>query len=370
MRVCGCISPVGDLCFEEHLVRRTHRAGQGHSKQLLRSGNLRPGVANDRRLSSGAGSRLQWLADQEGQRIAFFGHTTREHMKSGLKNTFKYLKKTENEAAVELLVQGLDSTFDAVRAESLRALLERRSPVGHRAVFARLPEFDKSDLEIVGERPDRMVRVVAEALTTADTATCMKALKAVLTFRLYTIMPALTAVLKTPNSALFEPATQIIAELTDAFYLELSGQDRPEMHRDYDTLRKRLTGTLEEALGCYGTHQSQEVLEAFLILAKPQSVVLRRILQQPEEKVHPPLVETMKTSQRGGVLRLLLSFLEDPQMPNTGAKRAGESRRREISREPGFLYSSQAHQGRARIAHDIQDVCLGQAGSSRLRATG
>ena len=238
-------------------------------------------------------------------------------MKSGLKKTFQYLKKTENEAAVELLIQGLDSKFDTVRAESLRALLERRSPVGHRAVFARLPEFDKSDLEIVGERPDRMVRVVTEALTTADTATCMKALTAVLTFRLYSIMPALTAVLKTPNSALFQPTTQIIAELTDAFYLELSGQDRPETHRDYDTLRKRLTGTLEEALGCYSTHQSQEVLEAFLILAKPQSVVLRRILQQPEESVHPPLVETMKTSQRGGVLRLLLSFLDDPQMPNT-----------------------------------------------------
>lgn len=237
-------------------------------------------------------------------------------MKSGLKTTFQYLRKTENEAAIELLIEGLDSRLDAVRAESLRALLERRSPAGHRAVFARLPKFDNSDLQIVGEHPGRMVRVVAEALTTAGTATCMKALDAVLTFRLYDVMPALTAVLKTPDSPLFQPATRIIGELTDAFYLELSGLDRPGTHRDYDTLRKRLTGTLEEAIGHYSSHQSREVLEAFLMLARPQNIVLRRILQQPEETVHAPLVEIMKTSRRGGVLRLLLGFLEDPQMPN------------------------------------------------------
>jgi hypothetical protein len=146
----------------------------------------------------------------------------------------------------------------------------------------------------------------------------MSALAAILTFRLYDVMPALTAVLSTPNDplSLFQPAIRIIEELTEAFYLELGGQNRPERHCDYDTLRKRMTGTLEEAVQQYSVHQSQEVLEAFLTLAKPQSVVLRRILQQPDETVHAPLVEVLKTSQRGGVVRLLLSFLEDPQMPN------------------------------------------------------
>ena len=237
-------------------------------------------------------------------------------MKSGLKKTFQFLKKTENEAAVEVLVQGLESKYDAVREESLRALLERRSEAGHRAVFSRLPNLGESDREIISERPDRMVRVVSEALKTADKKTCVSALKAILTFRLYDVMPALTAVLKTPESPLFKPATRTIKELTEAFYLELSGQDRPEQHRDYDTLRKRITGALEEATGKYESHQSTEVLEGFLTLAKPQNVVLRRILQQPGTAVHEAIVEILKTSSRGGVVRLLLSFLEDPQMPN------------------------------------------------------
>ncbi len=238
-------------------------------------------------------------------------------MKSGLHTTFQYLKKTENEAAVEVLIECLDSTLDAVRWESLRALLERMSLVGHRAVLARLPQFSKADLEIVAERPDRMARAIADALNTADTAVCTKALDAVLTFRLYEVMPTLTSVLKTPDRPLFPAATRIIDELTDAFYLELSGQNRSDSRRDYDAIRTRLTTSLEEAVSCYSVHQSEEVLEAYLTLAKPQNVTLRRILQQPDETVHTPMVEVMKTSQRGGVVRLLLSFLEDPQMPGT-----------------------------------------------------
>ncbi|MHB8903358.1 MAG: HEAT repeat domain-containing protein [Thermoguttaceae bacterium] len=234
-----------------------------------------------------------------------------------MKSTFQYLKKTENEAAVELLIDCLDTKLDVVRGEALRTLLERPSPAGHRAVLARLARMPKSDLAIVSERPDRMARAIADTLGSADAATCGRALEAVLTFRLYEIMPTLTAILRTPDNPLFLSATRIIDELTDLFYMELSGQTPPEPHRDYDMLRSRLTTTLEEAAGCYSVHQSREVLEAFLTLAKPQNVILRRILQQPDETVHAPLIEVMKTSQRGGVIRLLLSFLEDPQMPNT-----------------------------------------------------
>ncbi len=237
-------------------------------------------------------------------------------MKSGLKHTFQFLKKTENLAAVELMIQGLDSKFDTVRLESLRVLLDRRDPEGHRAVFTRLPKFEKADREIIAERPDRMIRAVSEALETADKASCVNALKTILAFRLYDVLPGLIAVLKTPENTLFKPAIKTIKELTEAFYRELSGLDRPEIHRDYDTLRKRLTASLEEALGQYGIHKRQEILEAFLTLAKPQNVILRRVLQQRSETIHAPLVETMKTCQQGGVVRLLLSFLEDAQMPN------------------------------------------------------
>jgi hypothetical protein len=58
-----------------------------------------------------------------------------------------------------------------------------------------------------------------------------------------------------------------------------------------------------------------EVIEAFLLVSKQQNVVLRRMLQQPQESCHQAILDALTGSSRGGVLRLLLSFLEDPQMP-------------------------------------------------------
>ena len=47
---------------------------------------------------------------------------------------------TKNEAAVELLVKGLDSAEPLVQLGSLRALLERRSQQGQREILRRLPD--------------------------------------------------------------------------------------------------------------------------------------------------------------------------------------------------------------------------------------
>ncbi|GAF92278.1 unnamed protein product, partial [marine sediment metagenome] len=100
-------------------------------------------------------------------------------MKSGLEKTFQYLKKTENEAAVEVLSRALDYEWSTVQQLALQALLERRSPAGHRAVFDHLPKLEEHRA-IISERPERLVRAVREALKTADKASGVAAFKAIL----------------------------------------------------------------------------------------------------------------------------------------------------------------------------------------------
>ena len=231
-------------------------------------------------------------------------------MKSGLEKTYQYLKKTENEAAVEVLTRGLDCESSTVQQLALRALLERRSPAGHRAIFDRLPKLEEHRA-IISERPERLVRAVRKALKTADKASCVAAFKAILDFRLYEALPAVVSVTQDPGSPYFEIAKKTILALTEEFYADLSAEKLPQA----EAIRARVTSSLEEAIGQFSTHQSLEIVESFILVAKQQNAFLRRMLRQQSDVVHHAMVDILSNSQRGGVIRVLLGFLEDHQMP-------------------------------------------------------
>jgi hypothetical protein len=61
-------------------------------------------------------------------------------------------------------------------------------------------------------------------------------------------------------------------------------------------------------------------VESLLIVAKPKNVELRNLLQRPEDASYQPIVDALTHSTQGGVIRLLLGFLEDPQMPRVACQ--------------------------------------------------
>lgn len=236
-------------------------------------------------------------------------------MSAGLEATFQFLTRTANEASVDVLLATLECPSEASRDGALRALLGRRSARGHQEVFRRLPTMDEHCRAIVSERPDRLVGVISEALTTKDEGAFRRACEMILAFRLYDALPTLLAAIAREDQPGRQAAAETILLLTDLFYQELSTPDAQTKDRDFDTLRRRMISALEEGLLRYNQHGFKQVVEAFLILGRQQNPTLRRILQQSSEAVRPPLLETLAASQRGGVIRLLLSFLDDPQMP-------------------------------------------------------
>ncbi len=236
-------------------------------------------------------------------------------MKSGPKATFHFLAKTENEAAVELLIAGLDSGHESVRRRALHALLERRDERGHRAVFKRLGRFDEEDRRIIAERPGRLVRVVAEVLKDADPKAIEKACNTVERFRLYDALPSLISALVQPNSPHAPTLARAVLRLTTTFYAELCENESRTRRRDMSGLRDRITLDLEDAVRKFHRHRQSEAVEALLLLAKQNNVTLRDLLSRPNEAGHAPIVDLLRASEQGGVVRLLLSLLDDPKAP-------------------------------------------------------
>ncbi|MBN2295756.1 MAG: HEAT repeat domain-containing protein [Pirellulales bacterium] len=236
-------------------------------------------------------------------------------MRNGLQATFDFLGKTENRKAVEILVAGMDCSHKPSCTRSVQAILKRREPEGHAEVFRRLSKLDRKCHSYVRERTKRLVNVVSQTLEQGDHKEAVEACMAILKFRLYDVLPGLLVVAEKEDCVESDLAAKTILKLAEMFYGELSGVDEQPKRKDIENVRRQMTSTLEDAARRYLKHQRLEIVEAFLLVTKPSNATLRNLLRSPEEAAHAAVIEVLYNSQQGGVIRLLLGFLEDPQMP-------------------------------------------------------
>ncbi|NQT41134.1 MAG: HEAT repeat domain-containing protein [Planctomycetes bacterium] len=236
-------------------------------------------------------------------------------MPTGLEASFQYLARTENRAAIDVLVAGLDSPDSSTRERMLRALLERRDPEGHLEIFRRLGKFDDAAKEVIRKRPDRLLRGAKAAIASGDPRTFTAACAAIHEYLLYDVAGDLINIMEDDGNPAASASAATLLRLARLFYEELSGSEEKRKKKELDTLRRRLTDSLEQSTRRFSKHQHGEVIEAFLLVAKRQNASLRQILQRRDDPAHQPMMELLAESSQGGVMRLLLAYLDDATPP-------------------------------------------------------
>ena len=58
------------------------------------------------------------------------------------------------------------------------------------------------------------------------------------------------------------------------------------------------------------------MIEAFLLLVHRDNVTLKQILADPLDPSYRPIIDVLTHSPRNGIIRLVLSFLDDPAAPS------------------------------------------------------
>ncbi len=247
-------------------------------------------------------------------------------MSDGLATTLAVLQKTENEAAVRVLVAALDSPNPAIQDGALKALLLRRSRVGHREILRRFPRMPARWKGIVRQHQGRLTGALRDAVLGVDPQACLTACEAAVWFREYDLIPTLLNALDDRGRVPVEALASTILELSLNLYDELAAPRDYNSRRDPQVVRRHLLTSLEEAVARFPNHRRREVLEAFLLLTGRENAGLKKILINPHHPAFAPIIDLLMQSTLGGVVRLLLSFLDDPHVPaavlNVIAKRS------------------------------------------------
>jgi HEAT repeat protein len=267
-------------------------------------------------------------------------------MANGLDITLQVLATTRNDAASEALIAALASPHVSLQEGALRALADRRSLTAQREILSRWNNLPPRWRSIVVEKPGRLTSAMRDAILGDDEQLCVSACDAALALREYDLMPALIKTATAPESPHADLAAHTLLRLTQSLCDEVAQAIDWKGRRDPQLFRVQVVSALELAIQRYADHNRKEIVEAFLMLTSRENATLKRILRQPLDRCHRPIVECLTHSPRPSVMRLLLSFFDDSRAPRAAmgalARRDDEAFVAALLRRIGFEPSSGA----------------------------
>ncbi len=274
-------------------------------------------------------------------------------MSNGLTTTFELLTKTKNEAVTSLLVPALDCADTAVQEAALGAILDRHNVPGQREIIKRLHTINDRWKDILQEKYSRMTAVLRDAVLSSDHQLCVNGCQAALWFLEYDLMPALINAAEDEAHPNKELAAETLLKLAELLYDELAQPRDGKNRRDPNLVREHVISALDKSVQRFSKHRRHEVLEAFLLLVNRENSTLKQVLHEPHHPTFVPMVDLLARSPRSGVMRLLLSFLDDPKAPSVGlsalAKRADPKFVEYLLKKVGFEPSATAAMNIKRI---------------------
>lgn len=234
---------------------------------------------------------------------------------TGLSKTLAVLAQTQNEAAISVLVPALDSANQSIQHGALDAILARRSLVGQREILARLHIADEGWRTVIDRRRGRMSHALRDGVLGADEQLCRNACQAIVWFREYDLVSALINAAEDETHENGDLAAATLLSLAEALCKDLSGPPDYATRRDPQLIRQHMVSNLEACVQRYARHRRDEIVAAFLCLASRDNAMLRGILQDPHHTCYLTLLDCLLHSDRRGVIRLLVSFLDDVSAP-------------------------------------------------------
>ena len=238
-------------------------------------------------------------------------------MRSGLETTFDLLIRTENRTAAGLLTTAMDCEDRNIRLRAVSAALERPDKQSREAVFERLDQLDPQIHSILIARGGVLAEAARHSLATDDAAVIEAVCERICAARLYDAIAPLMEEMRVCDERHRRSMADAVLQLTDALYSEIRDLhfESEDVQRALLLLRRRITPVLETGTRLWPDHRCDEVVEAYLLLAKPRDPTLDAILQHENDPVFEAVRRVLESSHRNGIVRLLLGYLSEPQIP-------------------------------------------------------
>ena len=232
-----------------------------------------------------------------------------------LQRTIDALAKSHNEAAAPTLTAALAAGSGPVFDGAIAGLVARRNKAGHLAVLRHWPKLTPAQRLLVEKGRHKMGGALRAALLEGDDQLFASARGFVEASGDFDLIPTLMMVAEQPSGKRSRAALDLTARLIEQLIAWMDSDREPAVGRDPESIRYSVLESLERSVERFPQHQRHELLEAFVVLAGPNSSTLLGILESTLHPCYTSVVHTLTSSESKGVLRLLTAMLMSKDAP-------------------------------------------------------
>jgi HEAT repeat protein len=236
-------------------------------------------------------------------------------MSKPLALTFETLAKSRNDAAAPVLLAALEASDPAIFNAAVVGLVRRRNKAGHLAVLRRWHLLSPELKQAVDQSEGRMGGALHDALQSPDDQLFANACEVAHESGEFDLAPTLITIAEQADDRRSRVAMGLVTEMVDRLAHAVADDAAGGYSRHPETIRKSVLESLERSVERFVRHGRRELIEAFVVLAGPDSLSLRLILESPHSPCYQTVVDMLNTSTNPDVLKLITDFLTGAEAP-------------------------------------------------------
>jgi HEAT repeat protein len=230
--------------------------------------------------------------------------------------TIKFIGKSENPAANEILQKLLAHTDTDFRKLAFNALYLKKVPALYVILFK---QFQK-DEEYWGKPgmipSERLAKIADAALRDVSKQYRDTAAEMAMKYKLHEILPTVILFIEAQDQHLAELMRKTLLSLAESFYNDIM-EAPPGERRNFDRKRDWFVSQLDGPIKRYSMNGIEEVVQSLLIVTKKDFDLMKLVAADHRSEVAKKMSEFLRTGTHRSYFRLLLNYVDDPDSPAT-----------------------------------------------------
>ena len=228
--------------------------------------------------------------------------------------TIKFIGKSENPAAVEVLSQLLSHTDPSFRELAFNAIYLKKAPELLVLLFTHFQK-DEDFWGKPGRLPsDRLAKIADAALRDTSGQYRQSAAEIAMKYKLHEVLPTVLLFLESTDEQLVVLMRKTLLHLADSLYNDVVSAPVEE-RRNFDRKREWFVLQLDASVKRYSVSEIDEVLQSLLIVTKKEFDTMKLIAADHRSSAAKKIRELLQTGTHRSYLRILLSYLDDLESP-------------------------------------------------------